>query len=88
MSSREGYRQSGDFDESGEFGENDEISLKIERMSSREGYQQSGDFSKSSEFGENDKVDDISPKIKKRAKFTGFVEIAALSVLISQAHSL
>ena len=39
MSSREGYQQSGDFDESGVFGENDEfenISPKIKKWSERE----------------------------------------------------
>ena len=49
-------------------------------MSLREGHRQSG------EFGENDELDDISPKIEIRAKFAGFVGIAALSVHYFRAH--
>ena len=52
------------------------------------GYRQGGEFDESGEFGENDEFDDISPKIEIRAKFAGFVEVAALSVAFCRAHSL
>ena len=72
MSSRQGYQQSGEFDEYGELANMANLTLfhqrpKFKRMSSRQGYQQSGKFDEYGEFGKYGEFDDISPKTKIQA---------------------
>ena len=94
LSSRWGYRRSGDFDESGEFGENGDFDeIRRRAIELKMGYRWSGDFDESGEFGENGDFDEISPKIDwaqdrgtdKAAILTNPANSARMSILTNFA---